>query len=119
MLFTKNAVYVDTANAVALLPANPQITNYGNPIIKDTQNWVRVSGIFKAQGGEQFLTLGNFKDNLNTSYVTIQPTGYQGAGYYVDDVAVYALDSYCINADAGRDTSITQGDSIYIPDILK
>ncbi|MFY7964847.1 MAG: T9SS type A sorting domain-containing protein [Chitinophagaceae bacterium] len=114
MLFTKNAVYVDTANAVALLPANPQITNYGNPIIKDTQNWVRVSGIFKAQGGEQYLTLGNFKNDANTAFSIVKPTGYYGAGYYVDDVAVYALDSFCLKADAGKDITIQQGDSAFI-----
>jgi hypothetical protein len=114
MLFTVDAVYVDTANAIAILPANPQITNYGNPIIKDTQNWVRVSGIFKAQGGEQYLTLGSFKNDANTAFSIVKPTGYYGAGYYVDDVAVYGLDSFCIKADAGNNITIQQGDSAFI-----
>ncbi len=113
MLFTKKAIYVDTLNT-QLLPANPQITNYNSPIITDTLNWVKISGIFKAQGGEQYLTLGNFRDNANTAYTIIQPTGYFGAAYYVDDVAVYALDSFCLKADAGRDTTIAQGDSVFI-----
>ncbi len=114
ILFTKTAVYVDTLNT-QLLPANPQITNYGNPIITDTLNWTKISGVFIAQGGEQYLTLGNFRDNSNTAYSIIQPTGYFGADYYVDDVAVYALDSFNLKADAGKDTSIANvGDSVFI-----
>jgi len=113
MLFTKTAVYVDTVNS-EFLPANPQISNYGNPIIIDTLNWIKVSGIFKAQGGEQYLTLGNFRDNAVTDYTIIQPTGYFGAVYYVDDVSVIPLDSFCLKADAGKDTAITLGDSVFI-----
>ncbi|MFY7963720.1 MAG: hypothetical protein ACOVO1_02380, partial [Chitinophagaceae bacterium] len=115
MLFTKNAVYVDTANNAQILPANPQITNYKNDIIADTVNWVKVSGIFKAQGGEQYLTLGNFRDLVNdTKRIIFQTIGYGGALYYADDVAVYELDSFCLKADAGKDTAITLGDSVFI-----
>ena len=114
MLFTKNVVYVDTANSDTLL-RTPQITNYGNPIIADTINWVKVSGIFKAQGGEQFLTLGNFRDLLNnTKRILFQTTGNGGAYYYADDVSVIPLDSFNLQADAGRDTTIHIGDSAFI-----
>ena len=115
MFFTNKAVYVDTnTTAYGVLPANPQIINYGNPIITDTLNWVKVSGIFKALGGEKYLTLGNFKDFYHTSLLQIQPTGYAGAGYFIDDVSVYDLDSFKLKADAGRDTTITVGDSAFI-----
>ncbi|MFY7964305.1 MAG: T9SS type A sorting domain-containing protein [Chitinophagaceae bacterium] len=114
LLFSKNAVFVDTANSIKILPANPQITNYGNPIVTDTINWVKVSGIFKAQGGEHYLTLGNFKDDANTAFSIVKPTGYYGAAYYVDDVAVYALDSFCLKANAGKDTTIALDDSAFI-----
>ncbi len=115
MLFTNKAVYVDTnATYFGVLPANPQILNYGNPVIIDTLNWVKVSGVIIAKGGEQYLTLGNFKDFANTTFVQFQPTGYAGAAYYIDDVSVYELDSFSLKADAGRDTTITKGDSIWI-----
>ncbi len=117
MLFTKQAVYVDT-NAiplVKLLPANPQVVNHGNSIISDTLNWVKVSGVFVAEGGEQYLTLGNFKNNLQTASAVVNPSGgYDGAGYYVDDVSVYALDSFPLPADAGPDVTIVPGDSAFI-----
>jgi len=113
MLFTNNMVYADTINK-SLLLANPQILSYGNPIVTDTLGWVKISGIFTAQGGEQYLTLGNFKSQANTQTKNIQPTGYDGSGYYVDDVAVYNLDSLCLKADAGNDITIQQGDSAFI-----
>ncbi|MCX6209915.1 MAG: hypothetical protein NTZ59_10600, partial [Bacteroidetes bacterium] len=115
MLFTKTAVYVDTvAEKYGVLPANPQIVNYGNPTLGDTVNWVKVSGVFKALGGEQYLTLGNFKQDSNTILKQIQPTGSYSAGYVIDDVSVIPLDSFCLKADAGRDATITIGDSVFI-----
>ena len=115
MLFTDTAVYADTAVTNGpVIPANPQIINYGNPIIIDTLNWIKVSGVFTAQGGEHYLTLGNFKYDNQTTHTTIQPIGYNGAGYYIDDVSVYELDSFSLKADAGRDTTIIKGDSVFI-----
>ncbi len=115
MLLSNTAVYVDTANfPFGVLPANAQVYNYGNPIITDTMNWVKVSSIYKAQGGEQYISLGNFKDDAHTSYITSQPNGYDGASIMIDDVSVIPLDSFCLKADAGKDTAITLGDSVFI-----
>jgi hypothetical protein len=114
MLFTNNPVYVDT-NAIPLvhlLPANPQIQS--TQIITDTLNWVKVSGVFTAQGGEKYLTLGNFKNNAQTAMQPIQPTGYNGAAYYLEDVSVLPLDSITLKADAGTDRTIIVGDSVFI-----
>lgn len=113
MLFTNNPVYVDTvATPYGVLPTNPQIQN--TRIITDTLNWVKVSGVFTAQGGEQYLTLGNFKNNAQTQTQQIQPTGYNGAAYYIEDVSVLPLDSITLKADAGTDKTIIQGDSVFI-----
>jgi hypothetical protein len=114
MYFSKQAVYVDTANCDTLL-RNPQVYNYDNPIIADTLNWVKVSGVFTAQGGEQYLTLGNFRNSYTvTKRIKFQNTGMGSAFYYYDDIAVYNLDSFCLKADAGRDTAITPGDSVFL-----
>jgi hypothetical protein len=115
MLFTDTAILSDpnklTTNPIL---ASPQIVNYGNPVIGDTLNWIKVSGVFKAKGGEQYLTLGNFKSNANTITKQIVATGYNGAGYYIDDVSVIPLDSMPLQADAGKDTAIYAGDSVFI-----
>ena len=117
VLLTNNAVYADTTTPLTeFISANPQITNYSNNVITDTLNWVKVSGVFVAQGGEQYLTVGNFRDNNHTKYIRVLPpgTGYEGAAYYVDDVSLYAVDSMPLKADAGPDTTIALGDSVFI-----
>jgi len=116
LLFTIAAFYVDTLiNPYAVYPANPQIVNYGNPIITDTMSWVKVSGIYKARGGEQFITIGNFKYASQTNYITVNSTGVcYCSGYAIDDVSVIPLDSFNLLADAGADKIITIGDSVFI-----
>jgi OOP family OmpA-OmpF porin len=44
----------------------PQIENPAGNIIYDTLNWVQISGTYIANGGEKYLTIGNFKDDANT-----------------------------------------------------
>jgi len=114
MLFTKDPIYVDTnaVPAVYILPATPQIQN--TRIITDTLKWVKVCGVFTAQGGEKFLTLGNFHYNSQTATQQIQATGYLGAAYYLEDVSVIPLDSLPLRADAGEDRTIPAGSSTYI-----
>lgn len=43
----------------------PQIQWDTTKYFTDTLNWVKVSGKFIAQGGEQYLTIGNFKDGMH------------------------------------------------------
>lgn len=70
----------------------PHIMIPGNPIVNDTINWVQVSGCYTSQGGEEYLTIGNFFDNTNTQ------VGVTGASYYyVDDVRVEAVTGVCVN----------------------
>ena len=115
MLFTDTAVYADTSKSrYPPILATPQVLNYGNPVIADTLNWIKVSAVFKAKGGEQYLTLGNFADNAHTILMPIQTNGANSAGYLIDDVSVYDLDSFRLHADAGRDTVINKGDSAWI-----
>jgi hypothetical protein len=116
LLFTKTIVYVDTvATPFGVYPANPQIVNYGNPVVKDNQNWVKVSGVFVAQGGEKYITLGNFRSNAETEIKVVNSAGLNWAIYLIDDVFVIPLDSMPLKADAGKDTSIANiGDSVFI-----
>ena len=117
MLFTKSPIFADTASSLQIIPANPQVINT-TAIIADTVNWVKVSGVFTAIGGEKYLTLGNFKDNNNTTISVVQSTGYYGVAYYVDDVSVYSLDSFQVKADAGQDTTIALGGSAFIGSLV-
>ncbi|MGQ0827311.1 MAG: gliding motility-associated C-terminal domain-containing protein [Bacteroidota bacterium] len=61
--------------------------------VSDTINWIKVEGEFMAQGGEEYLTIGNFNDTLDFANDTlcIKPrTDWQdGSGtsyYYIDGI---------------------------------
>lgn len=74
--------------------AVPQVENQGG-IVSDTAQWSQIQGCFTAQGGEQYLTIGNFNTNSNTDTLSIQSANpLTGAGtdisyYYIDDITLY------------------------------
>ena len=65
----------------------PQISNPAGNIIYDTLNWVQISGTYIANGGEKYLTIGNFKDDANTMIDSTSSTG-NSAYFFIDDVSV-------------------------------
>ncbi len=93
------AFFSDTAISSSnflYLPYNPQVSNnsFSNPI--DIFNsWILVKDSFIASGGEKYITIGNFKNDVNTDTINfnynslIQPFGYS----YIDDIRVSVSDS--------------------------
>ena len=92
------------------------ITMYGNPIIKDTMNWVKISGLFIGSGTEKYISLGNFKDNLNTDTMTIYkgPGNYYGTYCFFDAVSVYSINPTGPLPWSYSNTAVNIGDSVYI-----
>jgi hypothetical protein len=83
-----------------------------NHILIDTVNWNLVSGTFIANGSEEYLTIGNFKNDSTTNKILINPftSNNFGSELLLDDVSVYAVDS----KKWLHDTSGTLGDSTVI-----
>lgn len=111
MYFCANFVpdYSSTLN----LPFDPQIVE--NSVITDKINWVKISGTFVANGGENYLIIGNFEPNdqnltvFNSSEG--EPSwfvGYNGY-YFIDDVLVREA---CFNVSPEK--TICLGDSTEI-----
>jgi hypothetical protein len=94
----------------------PSIQKFGNPIISDTINWISVSGVYTANGGENYLTIGNFFNDTNTDTLNTGSGNYPGSGYLIDDFSVIPIDSIIggMPANAGADKSTTIGDSTFI-----
>ena len=92
-----------------LFSTNPQIENHKG-IIYDTVNWVKVNGSFIANGGEKYLVIGNFKDNLHTNYLEVS-YGAVSPYYFIDDVSVCEC-SFDINL--GADTALCESESIIL-----
>jgi len=112
--FSTNAV--NNSGSALLLNYPAQIKKFNNPIIKDTLNWVLVSGIYTANGGEQYITIGNFDTDQTTDTITYNSFALNKSEpyYYIDDVSVIPVDSLNMPAYAGHDTSIILGDSVFI-----
>ena len=100
----------------------PQIELDSNLFYTDTLNWTLLSGVFKAVGGEKYITYGNFymKDRTKwipkapmTTSVNIPVIIYRDSNYahvLIDDVFLYEIPS----AAARTDTSLCLGQSIGI-----
>lgn len=73
-----------------VLPVQPQVESQGGPIV-DTVNWVLITGKFRADGGEDNITLGNFREDPE---LDVEPvSGEAGYAYYfVDQVSVQKAD---------------------------
>ena len=90
----------------------PQV-EYNNGIITDTLNWVAITGTFTAVGNEKYMVLGNFKSQILTNTLIINPTFLwaKSNDIYIDDVSLIELN---LPAFAGNDTSCIPGTSVYL-----
>jgi hypothetical protein len=76
-----------------LIAGDPQIRP--DTFITDTMNWTLVHGVYVAEGGEQWITLGNFvplwSSVLDTFAMGSWPEAYRSY-YFIDDVFVIPMD---------------------------
>jgi len=76
------------------LPFTPQINNATTNVF-DTINWIVVNGTYTATGTENYLIIGNFKDDANTSYSFNGNGNISGAYVYIDDVCLRPCNGSC------------------------
>jgi len=94
------------------LPYTPQVSNPSGNILTDKIGWTKITGSFVASGGEQFITIGNFNNDLNCNMVFVGPsTGPPWPYYLIDAVSIVEAG---LMANAGNDTTLFSGDSILI-----
>ncbi len=91
------------------LTFNTQIENSSSNPLTDTLNWMKVEGIYKAKGGEKYITIGNYKNDTNSDIVNIGTGDWDGAYYYIDDVSVTQCDK-----DTVLNYKICEGESIIV-----
>ena len=91
---------------------NPNYVN-NDSIITDTLNWTRVEGIFSANGGEEYLTIGNFFINRPVTSKIIDPNALV-AYYYIDDVALYPINAPIAKAQCANDTLVCKGNAVSV-----
>lgn len=72
----------------------PQIENEEGLYFSDTSNWYLVSGIYESVGGEEWITIGNFKDKPTTDYLELSASGGTCVYLFVDDAFIIAETLY-------------------------
>lgn len=82
--------YGDNQSQLISVYYKPQVVNDKDRVLDDMKSWTLVSGDFVADGGELFLTIGNFNSFNNSTVVETNAANavLQGAYYYIDDVSV-------------------------------
>ena len=91
----------------------PQIQNPTNNILSDTLNWSLLTGTFTANGSEKYMTLGNFKSDVATNSVIINPANLPiiASDILYDDISVIDID---LPAYAGPDIWGIPFNTVYI-----
>jgi gliding motility-associated-like protein len=87
MYFSTNLITLP--GTYTTLSYTPQVKS--NSVITDTINWVKISGTFTATTAAEYLMIGNFYDDANTTMQIKNNNTASiaiGAYYYVDDVSV-------------------------------
>jgi hypothetical protein len=107
------------------LPPNfiPQVQNPVGNFITDTANWVKFGSSFKANGNEEYITIGNFNTDANSDTVHVRPLPFPNSGttgYYVDDMHLVEEDRAVAYFDTTLENGVcvNLGDSIQLGDTL-
>jgi hypothetical protein len=110
MYLSSNTIYQSGVNNF-LLNYTPQIKKFNNPVIADTLNWVEISGVYQANGTENYITIGNFDNDITTDTLAVNINNYAGSYYLIEDVSV---ENITTPQWQYLDTTIYLGDSVLI-----
>lgn len=93
LMITELGIYfsadpLSTPNS-ASLSVTPQCVFYNANYFSDVSNWVRLESLFVAAGNEEYITIGNFRDNVTTDTLRRNngaPANAYTSYFYVDNV---------------------------------
>jgi hypothetical protein len=88
-----------SVNNATVLPNIPQINNLITNKLDNKYTWTKISGMFTANGGEKFMTIGNFNNDITTDTIDFSdPSIWINASYhYIEDVSVIDCENISIN----------------------
>jgi gliding motility-associated-like protein len=86
-------------------------------LLKKDYNWYKINGCFTADGGEQYMIIGNFRNDADTEIV---PTGKTNRNFPSGLSAYYVIDNVVLTPMTLniRDTAICTGDTFRL-NVLK
>jgi outer membrane protein OmpA-like peptidoglycan-associated protein len=95
----------------------PHVRDVKNRVFSGTYSWERVCGTYIAEGGERFITIGNFNmtEETKVDKVKKDPSNKSpqvgGAYYFIDNISVQLLDDE-ERCDCGSDDYVEVGSSM-------
>jgi hypothetical protein len=100
---------VQTTGSIGYINKTPQVVNQG--LITDTIGWTEIQGCFTANGGEQYITIGNFNSDANTNsfYAGTNnpiPSNPEYSYYYIDDITLIDQTTVGVN-ELGNGSSVS------------
>jgi OmpA-OmpF porin, OOP family len=104
----------------------PHVRDVNNKVFSGMYSWERVCGTYIADGGEKFITIGNFNmtEDTKVDKVKKDPSNKNpqigGAYYFIDNISVQLLDEG-EKCDCGSDDYVEVGSSLIYSksDIIK
>ncbi|NBR14290.1 MAG: T9SS C-terminal target domain-containing protein [Flavobacteriales bacterium] len=104
---------INCSPAYCVLGVVPQVRNPINFQICDTMNWTLIKGIYKADGTERYISIGNLQADSLTNGIVFNPNSqFSGAYYYFDDISI----TECRPPVLASDTLIDEGQNVIIGD---
>lgn len=95
MNFSKKQYNIDENKTIL---ADAHIRHKDNPVFNAYFGWDEVCGVYKAEGGEKFITIGNFSANGDTKNERLKGTkdftgtSIMSAYYFIDNISVRRID---------------------------
>lgn len=88
---TREWSHYDFFNISQMIPSltGPQVES--SNLLVDKENWTEISGVFTANGGEKYLTIGSFNSDAEEDVQRVSNNesiiyNWEESGYYIDDV---------------------------------
>ena len=80
-------------------PPQIELKDHAGILQSDSTQWIKISGVYRAKGGEKYLTIGNFsttsfKDRLKKKKWWSLNFWHHEAYYFVDQVSLVRLEDY-------------------------
>jgi HYR domain len=88
--------------AAGIFSVTPQVRNPPGTFLSSTNDWMLIRGAFTAAGGENYVTIGNFRNDLNTPAIEVNGPPSLLAYYFIDDVSVRVCESCLTNKTVQR-----------------
>ncbi|MDB5282742.1 MAG: oprF 4 [Bacteroidota bacterium] len=93
--FSTDSIYLMQTSTFTF---SPSIESPAATQITSTNTWTEISGTYTASGGEQFIIIGNFRDDAASTKSVANASSVDSVAYYnIDDISVTACSGNGIN----------------------